>query len=47
MQLGYTDYNDFAAGLRLIHAEKQTRIGDNETLTKGYLLLDANINYNL
>ena len=46
MQLDYTGYKDFAAGLRLTRAEKQTQIGDNETSTKGYLLLDANINYN-
>jgi len=46
MQLDYTGGKNFAAGLRLTHAEKQTQIGDNETPTQGYLLLDANINYN-
>ena len=46
MQLDYTGYKDFAAGLRLTRAEKQTQVGDNETSTKGYLLLDANISYN-
>ncbi|OUR82988.1 hypothetical protein A9Q82_05950 [Cycloclasticus sp. 46_120_T64] len=46
VQLDYTRDNDFAAGLRLTRAEKQDRIGDNETPTQGYLLLDANINYN-
>lgn len=46
MQLDYTGYKNFAAGLRLTRAEKQTQIGDNETSTKGYMLLDANISYN-
>lgn len=46
MQLDYTGYKDFAVGLRLTRAEKQTQAGDNGTSTKGYLLLDANINYN-
>ena len=46
MQLDYTGYKDFAIGLRLTRSEKQTLIGDNETSTKGYMLLDANINYN-
>ncbi len=46
MQLDYTGYKDFATGLRLTRAERQTQVGDNETSTKGYLLLDANINYN-
>lgn len=45
MQLDYTGYKNFSAGLRLTRAEKQTRTGDNETPTNGYLLLDANINY--
>ncbi len=46
IQLNYTGYNDFAAGLRLTRAEKQTDVSDNESATKGYLLLDANIRYN-
>ncbi len=45
VQLDYIGYKDFAAGLRLTRAEKQTQVGDNETSTKDYLLLDANINY--
>jgi len=45
VQLDYIGYKDFAAGLRLTRAEKQTQTGDNETSTKGYLLLDATINY--
>jgi len=46
VQLDYKAYKDFVAGLRLTRAEKQTQIGDNESLTDGYLLLDVNINYN-
>ncbi|ORU91569.1 MAG: hypothetical protein A6F70_00370 [Cycloclasticus sp. symbiont of Bathymodiolus heckerae] len=46
VQLNYTRHEGFAAGMRLTRAENQTQIGDNETSTKGYLLLDANINYN-
>lgn len=47
MQLDYTVYKDFAAGLRLTKAGKQTKVGDNETSTNGYLLLDVNMSYNL
>ncbi len=46
VQLDYVGYKDFAAGLRLTRAEKQTQVSGNETPTKGYLLLDANISYN-
>ncbi len=44
IQLDYTGYKNFSAGLRLTRAEKQTHTSDNETPTNGYLLLDANIN---
>lgn len=46
VQLDYTGYKDFAAGLRLTRAEEQNKVASNESSTKGYLLLDANINYN-
>ncbi len=46
IQLSYEGNKDFSAGLRLTRAEKQTKTDENETPTSGYLLLNANINYN-
>lgn len=46
LQLDYSHYKNLSAGLRLTRAQNQTHTADNETPTAGYLLLDANINYN-
>ncbi len=45
LQLDYTGYDAFSAGLRLTRGAAQTYLGNNETLTSGYLLLAANIAY--
>lgn len=45
MQLDYTGYQSFAAGLRLTRAEAQNHTGINESRTSGYLLLNLNANY--
>jgi len=44
-QFDYTGYDAFAAGLRLTRAEAQDHVGENETATPGYLLLGANVSY--
>ena len=44
-QLDYTGYDAFSAGLRLTRAEAQNHAGENEIPTAGYLLLGANISY--
>ena len=46
VQLDYTNNKQLAAGLRLTRAEAQNKVASNESSTKGYVLLDANINYN-
>ncbi len=46
-QLDYFGYDAFSAGLRLTRAEAQTHPGENETTTPGYILLDANVSYQL
>ena len=46
-QLDYFGYDAFSAGLRLTRAEAQTHAGENETTTPGYILLDANVSYQL
>ena len=44
--MDYTNNKQLAAGLRLTRAEAQNKVASNESSTKGYVLLDANINYN-
>jgi len=44
-QFDYFGYDAFSAGLRLTRAESQTHVGENETPTAGYILLDANVSY--
>lgn len=44
-QFDYTGYDAFSAGLRFTRAEAQDHVGENETATPGYLLLGANISY--
>ncbi|NOQ65012.1 MAG: TonB-dependent receptor [Methyloprofundus sp.] len=47
LQLNYFGYDAFTAGLRVTRAEAQNHLGENETRTPGYILLDANISYRL
>lgn len=44
-QVDYRGYDAFSAGLRLTRAEAQNHVGKNETPTPGYLLLGANVSY--
>ncbi|GAW86965.1 iron complex outermembrane recepter protein [Bathymodiolus platifrons methanotrophic gill symbiont] len=44
-QFDYFGYDAFSAGLRLTRAEPQNHVGENETPTAGYILLDANVSY--
>ncbi len=47
MQLDYSYQQDFAANLRFTRVENQSHVGNNDTPTEGYMLLDAGINYQL
>lgn len=44
-QLDYFGYDAFSAGVRFTRAEAQTYVGENETPTPGYILLGANVSY--
>ncbi|WP_428355386.1 TonB-dependent receptor [Methyloprofundus sp.] len=46
-QFDYFGYDAFSAGLRLTRAEAQKHVGENETPTPGYILLAANVSYNV